>query len=95
MPQTDLDTTPIQIDGDLYHTIAQFAWITNRSESSVRLLISKGNRIRKLITRYFGGKPFVPRDELTGFPFTLPGRALRVYHYRDDGSVGYDDEGTK
>ena len=90
MPQVDIDITPIQIDGDLYHTIAQFAYITNRSESSVRVLISKGNRVRRLQAQHYGGKPFIPRDELMAFPFTLAGRALCVYHYQEDGSILFD-----
>ncbi len=95
MQQTAIDTAPINIDGEPYHTIAQFAHITNRSESSVRVLVSKGNRVRILKTVYFGGKPFIPRDELTAFPFTCAGRALRIYHYLDDGSVVYDDGRTE
>ena len=82
---------PLSIDGAEYYTVKQFARKTYRSEQSVRFLISKGNRLRKLKCVYFAGKPFIPVTELTEYPFTLAGRQSRVFHYNTTGVAVYDD----
>jgi hypothetical protein len=81
------NNNPIEIEGSLYYTVKQFASITNRSEQSVRLLILKGNKIRKLLCVKFADKPFIPIDELTDFPFTVSGRNQSPYHYDKQGEV--------
>ena len=89
---TPLDMTEV-INGDRYFTVKNFAIATNRSEQSVRFLMSYGNRIRKLKTEYIMDKPLIPYAELTEFPFTLPGRnSEEVYHY--DASGGIATEGA-
>lgn len=76
------------LDGERYFTVKAFAAATNRSEQSVRFLMSYGNRVRKLkVVRKFD-KPLIPFSELTEFPFTVPGRgAKEVYHYGVDGRI--------
>ena len=82
-----IDLTPIEIEGNGYYTVKQFAELTHRSEQSVRLLISKGNRIRRLETNNLVGKPFIPVEELTNFPFTVSGHNAESYHYNAIGEV--------
>jgi hypothetical protein len=75
-----------EINGKFYFTVKHFAWATKRSEQSVRFLMCYGNRIRKLKVERIGDKPYIPYEELTEFPFTLPGRNTReVYHYTEAG----------
>jgi len=84
---TPLDMTEV-INGKRYFTVKNFAIATNRSEPSVRFLMSYGNRIRKLNTEYIMDKPLIPYAELTEFPFTLPGRnSDEVYHYDAEGNI--------
>jgi hypothetical protein len=82
-----MDTTPIEINGDKYYSVKQFAHMTHRTEQSVRLLMLKGNKIRKLECHHFAGKPFIPVEELTDFPFTVAGRNQEPYHYDEEGVV--------
>ena len=90
-----IDMTEV-INGERYFTVKSFAIATNRSEQSVRFLMSYGNRLRKLKVDYKMGKPLIPYSELTEFPFTMPGRnSVDVYHYDETGSiiqVGGQDE---
>jgi len=77
----------IEINGNTYFTIKDFATVTKRSQQNVRFLISKGNRIRKLKVSHFADKPYVPYTELFEFPFTTAGRnSKRIYHYKENGS---------
>jgi hypothetical protein len=77
----------IKIEGKEYYTVKQFAALTNRAEQSVRNLINKGNRIRKLKSLKIGEKLFVLASELQKFPFTSCGPNGEVYHYNDVGEV--------
>ena len=82
-----MDMTEV-INGERYFTVKSFAIATNRSEQSVRFLMSYGNRLRKLKVEYKMGKPLIPYSELTEFPFTLPGRnSEEVYHYDAVGNI--------
>ena len=81
------DLTPIKINGVDYYTVKQFAWITNRTDQSVRRLILKGNKIRRLEAKYFGGKPFIPVMEFKEFPFTFAGTSPDTYRYTDAGGT--------
>jgi len=84
MKPTDLT---IEINGNAYFTIKDFAIVTKRSQQSVRFLISKGNRIRKLKVVHFADKPYVPYAEMLEFPFTTAGRnSKQIYHYKENGS---------
>lgn len=76
------------INDEYYFTIKEFAQIIRKSEQNVRYLISKGNRIRKLKTVYIVQKPMIPINELTEFPFTMPGRKSKeVYFYDEEGQI--------
>ena len=77
----------IRIDGETFYTVKQFALLTNRTDQSVRYLITHGNRVRKLLVKRLVGKPFIYTDELTDFPFTVAGHSVDVYHYDKDGKI--------
>lgn len=76
-----------EIDGHLYLTVRDFARIINRSEPTVRRLMSTGNRYRRLKVLHVAGKPFILANEVYTYPFTLSGRNFRdVFNYTDDGT---------
>ena len=76
----------ITIDGEDYFTIKEFARLTHRTEQSVRLLISHGNRIRKLEARHVSKTVLIPLSELTEYIFTSSGKSRLVYQYDEDGN---------
>lgn len=71
---------PLVINGKKVVTIKQFAAVTNRSTESVRQLISKGNRIRKIKVVHFGDKPYIPFSEIENYPFTVSGRSSKTVY---------------
>lgn len=84
-----------ELNGERYFTVKGFAMATNRSEQSVRFLMSYGNRIRKLKVVYMATKPLIPYTELTEFPFTLPGRnSDEVYHYNEQGRIVTEEKAS-
>jgi hypothetical protein len=64
---------PISINGADYYSVKQFANIVNKTTATIYNLAKKGNAIRKLKCAYFNGKPYIPTEELTEFPFAAPG----------------------
>jgi hypothetical protein len=68
------DEATINIEGQDYFTVDQFSKLTNKSQQTIRVLILKGNRIRKLVSKSIGGKPFILSSELFEFPFVTTGR---------------------
>lgn len=64
---------PVNVDGKQYYTVKQFAFLTNRSTTTIYNLIGKGNAIRKLNCIRLDEKPLIPVEELTDFPFVSPG----------------------
>ena len=66
------------INGEDYWLVNQFAKLTQRTEGSIRVLINKGNRIRKLKCIKFGGKPFIESEELFDFPFVICGQPSKI-----------------
>lgn len=83
------DIETVHINGMEMLTVAKFAKLVNRSESSIRRLMSYGNRYRKLKKITLDGKPFIPVMELQKYPFTFQGRTKKdeqgiVYHYEID-----------
>ncbi len=82
-----IHTEAIKIEDEYYYTVKQFAVLTNRTEQSVRTLILKGNKLRKLKCIKFAGKPFIPAAEFTAFPFTVAGRNQTPYYYNLKGEV--------
>ena len=83
----------INIEGVEHFTIEDFAKIVGKSISAVRVMISRGNSIRKLKTEKYGGKPFIPISEVTDYPFPVPGRPLQLgklvvyYSIKENGRV--------
>lgn len=76
----------ITIDSKDYYSTEVFAEITCRSAQAIRLLVSKGNRVRKLKAITFGRNLMIEKSELVDFPFTCAGRSKLVYHYDVDGN---------
>lgn len=65
--------------------ISDFAYALNRSVTSTRNLIDKGNSIRKLKAFRDKSRLMIPYVELTGFPFVLAGptgNGKQIFHYR-------------
>lgn len=63
----------ILVEGREYFFVDQFARLTDKKDATIRLLITKGNRIRKLKSINFGGKPLILASELFDFPFVTKG----------------------
>jgi len=78
-----LEEETISVNGKEWWFVHQFAKITGRKEQAIRVLISKGNLIRKLKTLDFGGKPLIAAEELFEFPFVMSGR-------QPDGMICYE-----
>jgi hypothetical protein len=80
---------PIEINGAKYFRVKDFAALTSRTTQSVYQLIRLGNAKRKLKCKNISGIPYVPIDELTGFPFIKPGpfNENSVYHYDEEGNI--------
>jgi hypothetical protein len=77
----------LTVDDIEYYDVHTFAELTKRSEQSVRLLIGKGNRLRKhLESIKIGHTLLVPKIELTEFPFCCAGRSKLVLRFHEDGS---------
>lgn len=90
MLNTDQHSVPLRahastyqhvIDGRQYLTVLDFARVTNRSTVNVRKLISVGNRIRKLRCVRIVGRPMIPLEEVTEYPFTVAGTSKVIIHY--------------
>jgi hypothetical protein len=75
----------IAINSDKYYDLQTFADITNRSAQSIRLLIGKGNRFRKIDYLKLGRALYIEEHELVDFPFACAGRSKLVLRYTKDG----------
>lgn len=75
-------------EGIDYIHISEFAQATNRSLQATRVLIEKGNCIRKLKAFRDGSRLMVPIKEMYGFPFTCKGQGTskEIFHYTEDGA---------
>ncbi len=64
--------------------IADFAYALNRSVTSTRRLVEKGNSIRKLKAMRDRSRLMIPVVEMTGYPFVAsgPGKEKRIFHYK-------------
>lgn len=67
----------INVEGQDYFFIDQFARLTGRQVPHLRLLGSVGNSLRKLKTIQFGSRVLVLASELFDFPFVLCGHPTR------------------
>jgi hypothetical protein len=87
--KTSRNISPTVIDGVELVTVGQFAFLVNRTEQTVRNLFTKGNSVRKLKVKYVCGRPMIPYEEYTKFPFTGTGKyPLRdIYHYTKEGDI--------
>lgn len=75
----------VEINKQDYLTVKDFAVAINRSEGTVRRLMSVGNRIRRLKYIHLAGKPFILASEIFNYPFTLSGRnANDIFNYMED-----------
>lgn len=92
------DETTINLNGEEYWTVQQFARLTEKEPGTIRVLISKGNRVRKLKTVSVAGKPFILASELFEFPFVITGRPagmgdyIERYFINDDGDLVLREE---
>lgn len=77
-----LDVTVKINDIDCMH-IRDAAALWHRSIPSIRYLIENGNSIRPLAHIRVGSRLYIPKFEITGYPFCLsgPGAVKDVYHY--------------
>ena len=82
----DLVNNTIEINGTKYYDLATFADLTRRSAQSIRLLIGKGNRFRKIDHLKLGILLYINDYELINFPFACSGRSKLVLRYREDGT---------
>lgn len=75
-------------EGIDYMHISEFAKAAFRSLQSTRVLIEKGNSVRKLKAFRDGSRLMIPLKELYGFPFTCKGQgaAKEVFHCAEDGT---------
>lgn len=86
----------VNINGLDYWTIAQFAFLVGISTSYVRVLISYGNKIRKLKVEHFGSKPFIPAEEVFDYPFmsggrpSIDGRVVKRFQMEGDDLVAIE-----
>ena len=76
----DVETT---INGVECIHIRDAAALWHRSIPSIRYLIENGNAVRPLAHIRVGSRLYIPKFELTGYPFCLsgPGTVKDVYHY--------------
>lgn len=81
----------ILVNGKDYWFVDQFSRLTGKRESTIRVLINKGNTIRSLKTYSFGNKPLIEAQELFEFPFVVNGRqpngmvCFTKYYINNDG----------
>ena len=74
---------PIEVNGELYYTLEQFATITGKTSGHIMRMITTGNRIRKLKSKSLLSKTMVLASELEDFPFIRRGggEITEVYHF--------------
>lgn len=79
----------IEINGERYFRVKDFAALTSRTSQSVYQLIRVGNTRRKLKCKKISGIPYIPYKELTDFPFVRPGanNDREEYHYDTEGNI--------
>jgi len=69
----DNDNGIVSINEKSYYDVKTFAYLTNKTTQTIYRLIDKGNALRKLRAIKPFGKPLIPIEELSEFPFTAPG----------------------
>ena len=76
----------IEVNGAKYYDIQTFADLTKRSAQSIRLLVGKGNRFRKIDHLKLGQMLLINDYELSNFPFACAGRSKIVIRFKSDGT---------
>lgn len=73
----------ITIEGIECIHISEFSKMLGRSVPSIRYLIEEGNAVRRLSSIRIGSRIYIPRFEITGYPFSVagPGVVKDIYHY--------------
>ncbi len=77
----------IEVKNIEYYTVSQFANLTNKSQQTIRRLIIKGNKVRKLEALKVNQTVLIPISELTAYPFTICGRSYQIYYYDKEGKI--------
>lgn len=72
--ETEREEETLTIGGQEYWGAQQFADLTQRNVGSIRVLFTKGNRIRKLKGKNINGRLYINAQELFEFPFVIVGR---------------------
>jgi hypothetical protein len=83
---------PMEIDGNLYYTLEQFATITGKTASHILRMTTAGNRIGKLKYARILNKTIIPVSELARFAWVRRGHGsiTEIYTYLEDGSRIYE-----
>lgn len=68
----------VNIEGKDYWTVASFGALTQRSDRSIRILITKGNRQRKLKAISVNGRVYIEENEIFDFAFCVSGRPANM-----------------
>jgi hypothetical protein len=69
-------------NGHEYYEVKTFAYLKNKTTQTIYRLIDKGNSVRKLKAIRVCGKPLIPIEELTDFPFVAPGPKGSAYAHQ-------------
>lgn len=78
------EESSIEINGNHYWSVAQFAKLTGRRDATIRRFVREGGEFRKLKATLFYDKPFIHLNELFEYPFSNPGapnKKKAPYHY--------------
>jgi len=103
MPITIEEVTTVNVEGEDCWTVKQFSVLTEKDPGTIRMLITKGNRLRKIKVIRVAGKPFILAKELFEFPFVVNGRpdsfanstCITRYFLREDGELSCREEQYK
>ena len=68
----------LNIEGGDYWTVPSFSRLVQKTDRVIRLLASKGNRIRKLKHKSIYGRVYIEENEVFDYPFTMIGRVSEL-----------------
>ncbi len=87
--ECNLTDTYVTVNDVDYYDVKVFAELTNRTEQAIRLLVIKGNRLRKLKSIKVGPTILIEKSELTEYPFACAGRSKTVVMFDEHGNEIY------
>ena len=90
--ETRRHESTVTIDGVEYWDCLQFANLTNRKPGAIRLLATKGNRIRILKGKHINGRLYIEAQELMEFPFVTCGRPYELGDFVEQFYIHTDGE---